>query len=936
MKKVLFCYLTKGYLIDVMKKLLIPNLLILFCFSQHLFAQKYDWALSVGSTVGETSGQTVISDGSGNVFMAGYYSGTVQFDPLGAGPTRTSQGGTQDLFISKYNVNGQNFVHAIGGSATGDDRVNDMTMDASGNVYVTGKFTGSANYFNPPIFINSNGGSDILIIKLDNTLGVTWFKNIGGTANDEGHGVTVDDAGNVYVTGSFQSAAMDFDPGVGSAIQGTTGGEDIFILKLDAAGNFVDVLTIGGLGNEQGLDIEYDGTNSLYLTGFFSSSVDFDPKGASAIQTSNGGRDIFISSYDSNLGYNWSLGAGGIGDDEGNELRLGVSNDVYVAGYYNGAGVSFGGGILLSSQGEDGFVAKYTALGSADWGFTIGGVGDDRALGIALDGCDNAYVSGYIVGTVDLDPSGATANYSSPATPHGYFVGKYDNAGGFVRAGTGGTAPLSSEARSIFVDELGTIFTTGLFASNALDVNLASGIANLSSVGITSDFFLSRHSQSEIIVSNLDDNGDGSLRNAITLANAQAGADTIRFCIPGPGPHIFSPNTPLPILTDDSTVIDGPSQAGYSLGILVLDGSGTAPGTAGLSLSGVTYCEIWGLTIQNFTDGISLSNADFNVIGGAGKENDISNNAQYAIFNNASSDNNLFSQNQIYCNAAGGIELAGAGNGGITAPIITVPDISGLDGTAPAGATVEIYTHDDTGCPGAPCQGKTLLGIVTADGSGLWYLPGPFTLGDQVTAIAISSVNNTSEFGLCQTVDAVLDAAPPILSLSETGTRHIQLHWFTDHNNDISGFEVEKLNAVGVFEVLAEIRGIANQHVFSYIDLNPTTGDNTYRIRQNLPDGSFQYSTAVNLTLAANEEFWVYPNPASQTLNIDFVLERIRPGGMTIRLLDHTGRQVDRLQSLQMSDHIQLPVDKLARGIYFLEVRLGSKLWEVRKIQLMP
>ena len=923
-----------------MKKLLISNLLISVCFILGTKSQTFEWALSMGSNVGESSAEAVEADGTGSVFIAGYYSGTIFYDPLSSGVSRANQGG-RDLFIGKYDLNGSNDRFAYGGGLF-DDQVNDLALDDAGNVYVTGSFMDFGSFFNPPNFLMSNGGKDIFIIKMDNTLNVIWIVQIGGTADDEGYGLTVDDAGNIYVTGSFQGTNVDFDPAAGVAnvfAMSSAGGDDMFILKLDPAGNFLAAQQIGGLGNDRGMSIAHDGSNLVYATGYFESSVDFDPGLGSDIRASNGGKDAFVAAYTSALAHSWSVSMGGLSDDEGNELKLGVINDVFVTGYYNGTAINFGGGVSLTSQGEDGFLVKYTSLGTADWGFTVGGAAEDHGLGIALDGCDNSYLSGYFSGTVDFDPSANVSNLTAPTFPqNGYFVGKYNNGGGFLWAGNGGTNPMSSEARSIAVDELGTIFTTGLFASTGLDADITSGISapTLSSIGAFSDIFLSRHAQSEIIVSNVNDDGNGSLRNAILLANAQIGADTIRFCLPGLAPHVIQLNTPLPALTDDSTVIDGPSQAGHSLGAIVLDGSLLAPGSAGISMANVTHCEIWGLSIQNFTDGISLSNADFIVIGGAGKENDISNNTRYGIYNNPSSQNNLFSQNSIYCNSTSGIELAGSGNGAITAPVITVPDVTGMDGTAPPNAIIEIYTQDTTSCPGAPCQGKTLIGTTTADGSGFWYLPGPLTLGDEVTAVAINSANNTSEFSLCQMVDAVLNAAPPVLSLYETGTRHIALRWLTDTDRDIASFEVEKLNATGSYEGLTEIKSWVGQQVFTYTDLNPSTGDNTYRIRQNMLDGSFQYSSAVNLALSPNEQFWVYPNPAQNSLNIDFVLERERPGGLGIRLLDHTGREVEQLHSNQLSDHIQLPVQQLSRGIYFLEVRLGSKLWEVRKIQLMP
>ena len=70
---------------DIMKKLLLFNLLVCFYLIEIIHAQTYDWALSMGSTVGESSGEVVTADGTGNVFVAGYYSGTIAYDPLSSG-----------------------------------------------------------------------------------------------------------------------------------------------------------------------------------------------------------------------------------------------------------------------------------------------------------------------------------------------------------------------------------------------------------------------------------------------------------------------------------------------------------------------------------------------------------------------------------------------------------------------------------------------------------------------------------------------------------------------------------------------------------------------------------------------------------------------------------------------------------------------------------
>ena len=117
-----------------------------------------------------------------------------------------------------------------------------ISVDAAGNVYTTGFFSRTVD-FDPgaeTANLTSAGAADIFVSKLDNAGNFVWARNMGGTSGDfdVGLGVIVDAAGNVYTTGYFNGTA-DFDPGAGTANLTSAGGADIFISKLDNAGNFV-------------------------------------------------------------------------------------------------------------------------------------------------------------------------------------------------------------------------------------------------------------------------------------------------------------------------------------------------------------------------------------------------------------------------------------------------------------------------------------------------------------------------------------------------------------------------------------------------------------------------------------------------------------------------------------------------------------------------
>jgi hypothetical protein len=190
----------------------------------------YVWAKSIGG--GSTDeGYSTAVDSSGNVYAAGYFSNSADFDP-GAGVANLTSAGSTDIFVSKLDSNG-NYIWAksIGGSST--DIGYSTAVDSSGNVYAAGYFSNSAD-FDPGAGVanlTSAGSTDIFVSKLDSNGNYIWAKSIGGSSTDIGNSTAVDSSGNVYTTGSFQDTA-DFDPGAGTANLTSAGSTDIFISKL--------------------------------------------------------------------------------------------------------------------------------------------------------------------------------------------------------------------------------------------------------------------------------------------------------------------------------------------------------------------------------------------------------------------------------------------------------------------------------------------------------------------------------------------------------------------------------------------------------------------------------------------------------------------------------------------------------------------------------
>jgi hypothetical protein len=155
---------------------------------------------------------------------------------------------------------------------------NAVATDRLGNVYLTGAFGGDIDFDPGPgthLVSSVPNSGDIFVLKLDGDGKFVWVDAMGGTSNEHGQAIAIDGNGNVYVTGTF-FGKPDFDPGPGVFTIGT-GSAAVFIEKLNGDGNFLWMRKINGTGWDQSTGIAVDAVGSVYTTGTFEGTVDFDP-----------------------------------------------------------------------------------------------------------------------------------------------------------------------------------------------------------------------------------------------------------------------------------------------------------------------------------------------------------------------------------------------------------------------------------------------------------------------------------------------------------------------------------------------------------------------------------------------------------------------------------------------------------------------------------
>ncbi len=410
------------------------------------------------------------------------------------------------------NAQSPNWLWAKGMNGTGNDIGYSVTTDAFGNVYTTGFFSGTVD-FDPDLSgsfnLTSAGVRDIFILKLDSSGNFVWAKALGGASEEFGLSIAFDPAGSgaVYTTGFFEGTG-DFDPGAGVFNLTPAGPMAVFISKLDTAGNFIWAKQFTGTNGVKanGQSITIDASGSVYTTGHFQGTYDFNP-GAGAFNLYSSQRGIFISKLDSSGNFVWAKRMSGTYDAYGNSIALDVLGNIYTTGSFTTT-VDFdpgAGTFNLTAPGStpfngtppaDIFISKLDNAGNFLWAKQMGGTSDDYAMSITIDhaGSGAIYTTGSFRLTADFDPGAGVFNLIGPTGGPQFpasdiFVSKLDTSGNFVWAKHLGENS-GERGYSIATDNLGNVYSTGTFVGTA-DFDPGAGTFSLISAG-GQDVFISK------------------------------------------------------------------------------------------------------------------------------------------------------------------------------------------------------------------------------------------------------------------------------------------------------------------------------------------------------------------------------------------------------------------------------------------------------------
>ena len=379
-----------------------------------------------------------------------------------------------------FSANAQNVSWAYNIGNTGSDQGYDISNDELGNVYVTGWFSGTAQFGNQTLV--SYGLQDIFIASYDSNGNLNWVRQAGSSENEVSAGIASAPNGDTYITGWFKGSCDFSDSTVISQ-----GDYDMFLAKYNAEGAIQWVHSGGGTLDDYGNRVTLTSDGGATVAGSFKSTFS-----AAAIQTaSQGNRDILVCHYAPDGQLVWMKGIGGVSEDRAYGIVQDTNGDYYITGVFSDV-VDFGGTSLTCNSFFATYLAKLSNDGNVVWAIKGDGFANDfvRGYGVAVDQQGNVYTNGFYSGRLNM--GGVTLLASGGQYDQETYLMKFTSDGTLVWSRTSGGALGVDQSTDLLLAPNNQIMEVGFFHNAA-----TFGSATINAAG-----------QSDVFVTKYDDAGN--------------------------------------------------------------------------------------------------------------------------------------------------------------------------------------------------------------------------------------------------------------------------------------------------------------------------------------------------------------------------------------------------------------------------------------------
>lgn len=438
----------------------------------YVTAQTADWVKGAG-TSGDDKINSVAVDGNGNTFVGGQMAqGQITF----GSDNLNNSGSSLNGFLAKYNSSGTAqwgilFSNAANGEVT------DVTIDGSGDVYVTGTYTDSLE-------MNPKGTSNKIVeaskfhftksfyVAKYNTNGILQWRDFMQSVGEwDSRGIAVDAAGNVYVTGSGYDNLVNSSE-TDSASDVTSATESPFLAKWNSSGNFQSVIMLRTAADNNGAkayDVSAGADGRIVMVGSTADTLRFGSTDKTPDLT-NTQPDVFVAKFDAQLNNIWGYIYGGEDEDEALSVATDNASKIWITGSMQNSW-SAGGNNLSSNGGTDILVALLDSNGTVNKAFNLGGASNDVGRAIAVTSSGDCWVTGDFSGSsVDFDPGSGTENLNG-GTGHDMFLASYESTGDYRSAMAIGDAGGSAEIGQGIAFANNLAYVSGLFSSSNAEFN---------------------------------------------------------------------------------------------------------------------------------------------------------------------------------------------------------------------------------------------------------------------------------------------------------------------------------------------------------------------------------------------------------------------------------------------------------------------------------
>ncbi len=380
------------------------------------------------------------------------------------------------LFLAQYDASGLP-QWAVQSVGTKTETPTGLAIDDSGNHYVVGYFNSSSLTFNTTVLTNpASSYNEVFVAKYSAQGALQWAKAFGGERDDYARAVTVDGEGNIVVIGDFTSDNMAWD----DIVITNLGGGDVFTTKLNPQGEVLWVRTAGDSGLHEGYAIAVDKASNIYVAGRIWSQIQF---GTNKFD-SHFDMDTFLASYDAQGAVRWARQFGNFSVALPRAIAVDSQQRVLMTGYFDQSFV-LDGHPLICRGSQDTFVAQFDPEGKALWVQVLGGPGGDTPKDLVVDSEDRVCVIGSFAQTAAFGDINLAAG-----TQRNTYLAVLDSAGqllwvkqtGGNRSADGNTLALGSDGALVLAGSFSTSINFDGADYQAMETSMDGFIAKLTPV----------------------------------------------------------------------------------------------------------------------------------------------------------------------------------------------------------------------------------------------------------------------------------------------------------------------------------------------------------------------------------------------------------------------------------------------------------------------